>query len=106
MESEGLPGGPAGDVMYERAQGRPLASRSLGMRLPDPAATRVVAVDGAGERRRRRSRSSRRRSRPGYAQLNRTYSKFTGWRLMPMTGGAIQLANLPGSTTRPIRLAT
>ena len=25
---------------------------------------------------------------------------------MPMTGGAIQLANLPGSTTRPIRLAT
>ena len=25
---------------------------------------------------------------------------------MPMTGGAIQLANLPGSTQRPIRLAT
>ncbi|NBO89875.1 MAG: hypothetical protein EBU77_09510 [Betaproteobacteria bacterium] len=25
---------------------------------------------------------------------------------MPMAGGAIQLANLPGSTTRPIRLAT
>ena len=25
---------------------------------------------------------------------------------MPITGGAIQLANLPGSTTRPIRLAT
>src|SRR5262245_31109610 len=34
-------------------------------------------------------------------QLNRTYSKSSGWLLTPVRGGAIQLANLPGSTTRP-----
>jgi hypothetical protein len=39
-------------------------------------------------------------------QLNLTYSKSTGWRLMPITGGAIQLAKRPGSTTRPISDAT
>jgi hypothetical protein len=49
---------------------------------------------------------TRRRRGAGVGQANLTYSNSTGWRLMPMTGGAIQLANLPGSTTRPIRLAT
>src|SRR5204862_294982 len=33
------------------------------------------------------------------AQLNLTYSKLAGWRLMPCCGGAIQLAYLPGSVT-------
>ena len=32
-------------------------------------------------------------------QLNLTYSKSAGWPLMPRCGGAIQLANLPGSMT-------
>src|SRR6185436_3771423 len=32
-------------------------------------------------------------------QLKRTYSKLAGWLLMPRCGGAIQLANLPGSIT-------
>src|ERR1022692_448081 len=40
------------------------------------------------------------------AQLKRTYSKSSGWLSMPRAGGAIQLANLPGSTTRPISDAT
>ena len=35
-----------------------------------------------------------------------TYSKSTGWPLMPRAGGAIQPANRPGSTTGFIRLAT
>jgi hypothetical protein len=34
-------------------------------------------------------------------QLNLTYSKFKGCPLIPRIGGAIQLANLPSSTTRP-----
>ena len=42
----------------------------------------------------------------GRAQLNRMYSKSTGCRLIPIAGGAIQFANLPGSTTRPINEAT
>jgi len=32
-------------------------------------------------------------------KLNLTYSKSAGWPLMPRAGGAIQWANLPGSTT-------
>src|SRR5262249_46952772 len=42
----------------------------------------------------------------GSVQPKRTYSNSTGWLLMPRGGGAIQFANLPGSTTRPIRDAT
>src|SRR5262245_7149299 len=33
---------------------------------------------------------------------NLTYSKSSGWLLIPRSGGEIQLANFPGSTTRPI----
>src|SRR5437868_4436938 len=36
----------------------------------------------------------------------RTYSKSTGCRSMPVAGGAIHPANLPGSTTRPMSEAT
>ncbi len=39
-------------------------------------------------------------------QLNRTYSKSAACLLMPIGGGAIQLAYLPASTTRPINEAT
>ncbi len=39
-------------------------------------------------------------------QLKRTYSKSAACLLMPIGGGAIQLAYLPVSTTRPINEAT
>src|SRR5207302_4312955 len=40
------------------------------------------------------------------AQLNRTYSNSIGRLLIPRAGGEIQLANLPGSTTRPMNDVT
>src|SRR5258706_13169801 len=39
-------------------------------------------------------------------QPKRTYSNATGWLSMPVAGSAIQPANFPGSTTRPMRDAT
>src|SRR5512135_2797300 len=44
--------------------------------------------------------------RHGGSQLKRTYSKSTDCLLMPESGGAIQLANLPGSVTRPMSECT
>ena len=42
----------------------------------------------------------------GARQLKRTYSKSLGWPLIPFAGGAIQLANLPGSVTPCMSAAT
>ena len=81
------------------------AARGRRLRNPEHSASAYRDPGRAGTAPERKPPWAHRLRGPGRAgtatavQSSRTYSKSMDWWLMPREGGAIQLANLPGSVT-------